>query len=182
MRKSVIINKRAIVMTGLLLALAAAIYLNWQFSDGGMTDKTVTSSADETLGQSMYVNKNVTANDNDNDNDYFTKTVKSREKSRNETIAELDEIIGNAKSSDDAKKQAENNKNIIAANITKESNIETIITAKGFEKCIAVVNESSVNVIVKAKELTSAQTIQINEIVTEQTGFTSDKIKIITVQ
>lgn len=178
MRKSVIINKRAIVMTGLLLALAAAIYLNWQFSGGSMTDKTVTSSADETLGQSMYVNKNVTANDND----YFTKTVKSREKSRNETIAELDEIIGNAKSSDDAKKQAENNKNIIAANITKESNIETIITAKGFEKCIAVVNESSVNVIVKAKELTSAQTIQINEIVTEQTGFTSDKIKIITVQ
>lgn len=178
MRKSVIINKRAIVMTGLLLALAAAIYLNWQFSGGGMTDKTVTSSADETLGQSMYVNKNVTANDND----YFTKTVTSREKSRNETIAELDEIIGNAKSSDDAKKQAENNKNIIAANITKESNIETIITAKGFEKCIAVVNESSVNVIVKAKELTSAQTIQINEIVTEQTGFTSDKIKIITVQ
>lgn len=178
MRKSVIINKRAIVMTGLLLALAAAIYLNWQFSGGGMTDKTVTSSADETLGQSMYVNKNVTANDND----YFTQTVKSREKSRNETIAELDEIIGNAKSSDDAKKQAENNKNIIAANITKESNIETIITAKGFEKCIAVVNESSVNVIVKAKELTSAQTIQINEIVTEQTGFTSDKIKIITVQ
>lgn len=178
MRKSVIINKRAIVMTGLLLALAAAIYLNWQFSGGGMTDKTVTSSAEETLGQSMYVNKNVTANDND----YFTKTVTSREKSRNETIAELDEIIGNAKSSDDAKKQAENNKNIISANITKESNIETIITAKGFEKCIAVVNESSVNVIVKAKELTSAQTIQINEIVTEQTGFTSDKIKIITVQ
>mgnify|MGYP004721504973 FL=1 len=105
MRKSVIINKRAIVMTGLLLALAAAIYLNWQFSGGGMTDKTVTSSAEETLGQSMYVNKNVTANDND----YFTKTVKSREKSRNETIAELDEIIGNAKSSDHAKKQAENN-------------------------------------------------------------------------
>ena len=65
MRKSVIINKRAIVMTGLLLALAAAIYLNWQFSGGSMTDKTVTSSADETLGQSMYVNKNVTANDND---------------------------------------------------------------------------------------------------------------------
>ena len=64
----------------------------------------------------------------------------------------------------------------------KELNIETVVKAKGFEKCIVVVSEKNVNVIVKAKELTSAQTIQINEIACEQTGFTAENVKIITVE
>lgn len=178
MRKSVIINKKSIIMTGLVLALAAAIYLNWQYSGGNIADST-SSRDDATLGQSVYVNKNVSSVE---ENDYFSTTVTEREKSRNNTIAELDEIINDSKSSDEAKRKAEENKNTIIGNMEKETNIETLVKAKGFEKCIAVVNESRVNVIVKAKELTSAQTIQINEIASEQSGFSSENIKIITVE
>lgn len=178
MRKSVIINKKSIIMTGLVLALAAAIYLNWQYSGGNIADST-SSRDDATLGQSVYVNKNVSSVE---ESDYFSTTVAEREKSRNNTIAELDEIINDSKSSDEAKRKAEENKNTIIGNMEKETNIETLVKAKGFEKCIAVVNESRVNVIVKAKELTSAQTIQINEIASEQSGFSNENIKIITVE
>lgn len=178
MRKSVLISKRAIVLTGLVLALSAAVYLNWQYS--GSKDNVSTSSRDETkIGQSVYVNNTVS---NTPEEDYFTKTATEREKSRNNTVAEFDGIINNAKSSDDAKKQAETNKNTIINNMEKELNIETLVKAKGFEKCIVVVSEKNVNVIVKAKELTSAQTIQINEIACEQTGFTAENVKIITVE
>lgn len=179
MRKSVIINRKSIIMTGLVLALAAAIYLNWQYSGGNNIAENTSSRDDATLGQSVYVNKNISSA---NESDYFTTTATQREKSRNDTIAELDDVINDTKSSNEAKRKAEDNKNTIISNMEKESNIETLVKAKGFEKCIAVVNENSVNVIVRANELTSAQTIQINEIVSEQSGFSSENIKIITVE
>ncbi len=178
MRKSVIINKKSIIMTGMVIALAAAIYLNWQYNGAGIADSPTTKS-DADLGKSVYVNNTVS---DEEEKDYFSTAKSDREKSRNNTIAELDEIIENKNSSSDAKKSAENNKNVIVSNIEKESNIETLIKAKGFEKCICVLNEKSVNVIVKAKEISSAQTIQINEIVTEQSGFSAENIKIIVVE
>ena len=92
------------------------------------------------------------------------------------------EIIDDKSSSSEAKQKAEKNKNTIALNIEKEANIETLIKAKGFEKCIAVLNEKSANIIIKAKDITSQQTIQINEIVSEQTEFSPENIKIIAVE
>ena len=135
MRKSVLISKRAIVLTGLVLALSAAVYLNWQYSGG--KDSLSTASRDETkIGQSVYVNNTVS---NTPEEDYFSKTATEREKSRNNTVAEFDGIINNAKASDEAKKQAETNKNTIINNIEKEINIETLVKAKGFENAVAVI-------------------------------------------
>ena len=57
-----------------------------------------------------------------------------------------------------------------------------MIKSKGFEKCIAVLNEKNANIIIKAKDITSQQTLQINEIVSEQTDFSSENIKIIAVE
>lgn len=177
MRKSVIINKKSIVMCGLALALSAAIYLNWQYQDNGAASKS--NKDDSDLGKSIYVNNTVSIEE---EKDYFSTAVNDREKSRKNTIAELNEIISDKNSSSDAKQKAEKNKNTIALNIEKEANIETLIKAKGFEKCIAVINEKSANIIVKAKEVTSRQTLQINEIVSEQTDFTSENIKIIAIE
>ena len=177
MRKSVIINKKSIVMCGLALALSAAIYLNWQYQDNGAASKS--NKDDSGLGKSIYVNNTVSIEE---EKDYFSTAVNDREKSRKNTIAELNEIISDKNSSSDAKQKAEKNKNTIALNIEKEANIETLIKAKGFEKCIAVINEKSANIIVKAKEVTSRQTLQINEIVSEQTDFTSENIKIIAIE
>ena len=177
MRKSVIINKKSIVMCGLALALSAAIYLNWQYQDNGAASKS--NKDDSDLGKSIYVNNTVSIEE---EKDYFSTAVNDREKSRKNTIAELNEIISDKNSSSDAKQKAEKNKNTIALNIEKEANIETLIKAKGFEKCIAVINEKSANIIIKAKEVTSQQTLQINEIVSEQTDFTSENIKIIAIE
>lgn len=177
MRKSVIINKKSIVMCGLTLALSAAIYLNWQYQSNGEATKYNNDDAD--LGKSIYVNNTVSTQE---ETDYFTIAISDREKSRKNTIAELNEIIEDKSSSTEAKQKAEKNKNTIALNIEKEANIETLIKSKGFEKCIAVLNEKNANIIIKAKDITSQQTLQINEIVSEQTDFSSENIKIIAVE
>ena len=67
----------------------------------------------------------------------------------------------------------------IALDIEREANIETLVTAKGFAQCVAVVNGDSANVIVKSDGLLPNEIAQINEIVYEQAGIVPANVKII---
>ena len=60
-----------------------------------------------------------------------------------------------------------------------ESNIETLIVAKGFAECVAVISDEGANVVVKSETLQASHIAQINEIVYEQTGILPVNIKII---
>jgi hypothetical protein len=53
----------------------------------------------------------------------------------------------------------------------QEANIETLIMAKGFDKCVAVINGDSARIVVSGTQLTQAQIAQINEIVYEQANI-----------
>ena len=63
-----------------------------------------------------------------------------------------------------------------------ESNIETLLKAKGFEKAVAVISDTGISVVVKADGLTSAQTLQIQDIVTSETNIPLSNIKIVPVK
>ena len=67
----------------------------------------------------------------------------------------------------------------IAEEIQKEANIESLITAKGFAQCVAVLNGDTASIIVKADTLQPAQLAQINTIVYEQTGIAPTGVTII---
>ena len=54
-----------------------------------------------------------------------------------------------------------------------------MVTAKGFEKCVAVVNGDTANVIVSCDTLTPGETAQISEIVYEAAGILPVNLKII---
>ena len=69
-----------------------------------------------------------------------------------------------------AKEAAISDINRLALEIEMESNIETMVTAKGFDKCVAVINGDSANVIVSCDTLTPGEVAQISEIVYNQTG------------
>ena len=49
------INKRNIIVASLIVALSAAVYLNWQFGD---SNSLLTSSTKE-LGEAEYVNNEI---------------------------------------------------------------------------------------------------------------------------
>ena len=48
-------RKKQLLLPVLVLVLAAAIYINWQFSGKEAVDKTGTSSIDDNLGEAEYV-------------------------------------------------------------------------------------------------------------------------------
>ena len=69
----------------------------------------------------------------------------------------------------------------MAENAVKEARIENLIVAKGYQECVAFMNDDGINVIVqKTKEgLQSADIAKIKDIVMDETTFAAEAIKII---
>ena len=63
--------------------------------------------------------------------------------------------------------------------LKKEANIETLVLAKGFEQCVAVISENNCSVIVECDGLMPGEIAQISEIVYEQAGIVPENLKII---
>lgn len=149
---------RNLVIVLSVLLIGAAVYVNWaifgkQKPDDKNNDKT-------TQGE-------VTNNDGENQS-YFAATQIERQRARDEAMEVLQGVVDDAKTLDAAKEQALSDIAAIAATIEKEANIESLIKAKGFEECVAVINGDKANIIVKSEGLQPNQLSQILEIVYKQ--------------
>ena len=167
------IGKRNLVIALAVVLVGVAVCLNIIFfsnRDEGYKGYENTAGMTNETGEAQA---------NDSVDSYFSATQISRQRSRDEAIEVLQAVAANAESDDAAKTQALQDINALALQMEKESNIEALVVAKGFEQCVAVINGENCNIIVKATSLTPAQLSQINEIVYEQTGIKPINIKII---
>ena len=88
-------------------------------------------------------------------------------------------MVDSSESMPDAKNKALSDMTAIASAIESETNIETLIKAKGFEDCIAVVSGDEANVIVKTSGLLTYEVAQIREIVMNELSIPAENVKII---
>lgn len=195
-------GKRQLVIAALVVALGAAVYLNWQFS--GVQPVTVTDTESETakqLGQTTYVNTEI-SNSSDisettaeessvaantsatgsalsrEQQEYFANERINRSQSQEKAIESLSDIIESASSSESAKQDAVKSAEKLALAIKAESNIESEIKTKGFDDCLVSINNDSCSVIVPKGKLDDAVAISIKDIVGRQGGIDYDKITI----
>lgn len=66
-------------------------------------------------------------------------------------------------------------------NMEKETTLEGILRMRGFEDAVVTVHTDSVNVVVRADELTQSESAIILELVMRETGQTGGNVKIMTV-
>lgn len=114
-------------------------------------------------------------------NDYFTETKLERDKMFSEMIESYQKIIDGNNSSQDQKNEALNQ--IKAINEKKESiaTIENLFKTKNFENSAVIINDSSVNIIIKSdKDLTKEEVAQIQNIVTRELKCEIEDIHIMT--
>lgn len=111
--------------------------------------------------------------------DYFATVSLNRQQARDEAMEVLLEVTENAASLPEAKASAMADINRIALDIEREGQIEAMVTSRGFERCVAVVNGDSASVVVSSDTLTPGQAAQISEIVYEATGIIPANLKII---
>ena len=116
---------------------------------------------------------------NATEENYFTATALNRQQSRDEAIDVLKLVSESNESSEEAKAEATAKIAQIATDMQNENNIETLVKAKGFEECVAIISDNSVSVIVSAEELQAAEAAQILAIVYDTTGINPENVSII---
>lgn len=170
------IGKRNLIITASVLLIGVAVLLNWVlFSGSSVSDGY--PNYDTPSGNQQGAND---ANDTPTDqNTYFSATQVSRQRARDEALEVLQSVVDNQDSADDVKAEALAGIAAIADEIQKEANIESLITAKGFAQCVAVLSGEKVQIVVQAEELLPAQLAQINEIVYAQTGIEPSGVTVI---
>ena len=177
------VGKRNLIIAGVVLLIGAAVVLNWVIFanvddglDGYDKDSGMSSSyGDETTDASS----SGTDTDAISTDSFFSSTQVSRERARDEALEVLQSVVDNASTDDAAKTQALADISQIAKDMEAESNIETLVVAKGFEQCVAVISSGTINVVIKADKLSQSDIAIINEIVYEQSGIKPSDVKIV---
>jgi stage III sporulation protein AH len=187
-------GKRQLVLAALVVALGAAVYLNWALAGNTQLPATqaLTSGSGRELGQTLLVNASgssaasgasgssaVKTGLTSGATDYFSEARLSRQKARDSAVELLEKVLDDAKQSDTAKKEAVTQAGAIAQNTLKESSIENLIKAKGYSDCVVSLENGGCNVVVKTKASPQEDAVQIKDIVADQAGVSYDKIKIV---
>lgn len=176
MKKGKVIGKKQLILAVMVLALGAAVWFNMRYS-GNENQKY--------LGQTQFVDKGEegdTLETSGSVGDYFENSRTERENARAQALEEITEAIKTAGGDKTALAAASEMSAKIAARGTAESNLEALLKAKGFVKSLAIIGDTDVNIIVQAETLSAQQTIQIQDIAAAQSGYSLDKIKILTVK
>ena len=166
------IGRRNLAIILSVLVIGGAVWVNVALFTAG------TKEAGGSAGN-IVVDGNGSDNVNEVDS-FFASTQIERQRSRDEAIEVLQLVVENPEALDESKVVAMQEISKIASAIENEGKIESLVTAKGFEKCIAVISDSGCNVIVKTSStLMPNQVAQIQEIVYEQAGILPSNTKII---
>lgn len=179
--------KRNAVIAGVLVLACAGIYLNWLYG-GDAKDLTQTLDADKILNESTLVLSD-TANDpatpvsqTTQSDEYFAQMRLSRQTARDEMVQLLQETIAYAEGSDISSTSAKLER--VVADALAESQIESLVIAKGYSDCVAYISEEKINLAVAAPEagLTQNDVSLLADIVMAQTDFKLSDISIFGVE
>lgn len=170
--------KRRAVVGSVLLLVCVAVYLNWRY-----TDKVQESS--KVLGQSQLVSSQESGTAAGDDaaatggSDYFATARLNRKQARDNAIGLLDEAKVDANADEATKNKAAETLQVLAAYTVSESQIESLVTAKGYTDCVAFMGDDSVSVVVGDADGLDAQDVaKIKDIVIGETNYKADQIKI----
>lgn len=179
MKKGKVFGKHQVVLALMVLALGCAVWLNMKFSSSEkyLGEATYVSSKSDSSGEAVQTSAKATESE-----DYFVTARKDRQTALDESQQLVEETLKSADITDDERKTALDKVNQIATRVEKANNIETLLKAKGFAEAVAVIGDSDVNIVVKSDGITTAQTLQIQDIVTAQTDVALSNIKIVTVK
>jgi len=112
-------------------------------------------------------------------NDYFAKAKIDKEVSRGRSSDTLKAIADDPSLTKEARTKAYEKVTRMAENSDREMRIENLIKKNGFNDAIAFfADDGSVDIVIKAPNLSSSQTAQIYDIVSRQANLDIDDIRI----
>ena len=168
-------QKRTLIVTASILVVCAAVAVNWMLfgpeSNGLENPGDTNTGAPGTSAPAGDGTAADTPDDTETPESFFAIAITDRQRARDEALEVLQTVVDSTDSTTEEKTQAAEAIARIASNIEAEANIETLIKSKGFSQCVAVVDDTTVSVIVGTDDALMANELaQIKEIIYLQTG------------
>ena len=166
--------KRNLIAAGVLLVVCAGIYLNW-YAGHSAADLTETLDAGKILDDTTLVLQQ-------EQGDALVTPVQQTgtQAARDEAVELLQETIAYADGDAASSAKLEG----IISDALAESQIESLIVAKGYQDCVAYISEDGISVAVAAPEdgLTQSDVALLSDIVLSQTSCKLSDIRVIGVE
>ncbi len=174
---SVKMRKKQVALVAMVMALGAAIFINWyytkpQVQQTGEEVSTSVSQNSENLGDAQYVN--ATASNEDE----FASYRVERETAHDKAAETLNDIIKDSSSSTAAIDQATKALEELSESIKRENDLETLVKAKTGSDCVVIIDSGTVKTIVEKGVLTDGITMQIKDLILNQGDFSPENITI----
>lgn len=177
---NVIIKKRQIIMSALVLALGSAVFVNWYFNkpDAEQTAREESVSY-SVIGDAQYVSGKAESQSVEQTvTDSFSSTRMSRQKAHDEAFDKLKEIINDASASKSVVDKAAEELAQLTNTIKLEADIEALIKTKCGFTSVVIINSSTAEVVCEKGKLDSANTLSIKEIFLKHTDIKPENITI----
>ena len=201
--------KRNAVILSVLLFVCVAVYLNWQYNKkddaaadtGAGTDSTAAeTAAPENGGDTQTAAPEDTSGAEDKTEsaglyytqedgkttmaEYFANVRLNRSQARDSAVQTLSTVSETEGASQETIDEALSEIARVAEYTMKEAELEGLILAKGFDDCVVYINDVGIDVTVPApgEGLSTAAVARITDVVTSETDFTAENLKVIEVK
>lgn len=174
--------KRNAIVATVLVLICAGVYLNWNAAQSQPVDLMDTLDAEQVMNS---VDFSLTEEDQADaasaPQDHFAQIRLTRQKSRDNAVDLLQETITY---DEDGSAAAATSLDAIVGDALAESQVESLVIAKGYEDCVVYMNDENINIAVSApaEGLAEADVALISDLVTTQTEYSLEDIRIIEVK
>lgn len=178
---------RGVTLATLVLALGAAVYMNWNFTqnvpqtvsaepetaavsantgDSAAVLDPLETEAAEPTGNKNYGEAQLVSASQDSGDDFFESARLARTKARDEALDSIQKTLKNASLSEEEKEKLTEELELQVSNITSETSLENKIKAKGFADCVVTlgVSRADVTVMTENDALTADEVTQIRDV------------------
>lgn len=182
-----LMKKKQILTATLVIALGAAVAVNWYYTQNPIdtTEPTSGYEVSGNLGDSLSVDsssvvgegeqaQSVMANPN-----FFTNERLKREEAYDEIIEGIEEMAEKEEITTELSDKITQLLDKYSRNMKIQSDAESLITAKTGSDCIVVINEDACQVILEKNTLNDTVILQITEIIEKNTNISAKNLTII---
>lgn len=195
--------KRNAVVATMAVLVCAAVALNWRYTSDQAVSQMEQAQSEETgtkiLGQATLVSGVEDGTDDAGEadgaadggeavdetavytgSDYFASARLTRQQARDSAISLLQEAAEQENADAAVANEASEGIQVLAAYTLQEAQIENLVTAKGYQDCVAFLGEDGVSVVVATDtgELTAEDVAKITDIAMSETGLPAGSVKI----
>ena len=198
-------NTRRVTAITLAAALVVAVYLNWQYARTGadlevetaevaasvsaeaaapvtdalMTEAEAVSATNRNYGEAQLVSVS-----NDSGAKFFEEARLKRKKAHDAALDTIQKTLKSASLSADEKKTYTQELTGNLEDLSAETEIETLVRAKGFADCLCFLqtDRADLTVMTSGDALTAAQVAQIRDIVLSKTRVSAQNITVVEVK